>query len=63
MQTSAHTADTNYLVRQAANAGYQWSSLLVPPAYIGYVIARRGRGALSVNKVLRMTWIGGIGGD
>jgi hypothetical protein len=63
MQTySSHVADTEYLVRQAANTGYQWSSLLLPPAYIAYVTARRGRGALSLNKVLRATWVGGFGG-
>jgi len=60
--SSAHRADTVYLVRQAVNAGYQWSSLIAPPAYIAYVIARRGMGALSVNKVLRATWVGGFSG-
>jgi len=63
MQTSsAHVADTQYLVRQASTAGYQWASLLVPPAYIAYVTARRGRGALSLNKALRATWVGGFSG-
>jgi hypothetical protein len=60
--SSAHAADTVYLVRQAANAGYQWSSLLAPPAYVAYVVARRGRGFLSLNQVLRATWVGGLGG-
>ncbi len=60
--TSAHVADTGYLVRQTSNAGYQWASLLAPPAYIAYVTARRGRGALSLNKVLRATWVGGLSG-
>lgn len=58
----AHAADTEYLVRQAMNSGYQWSSLLVPPAYIVYTIARKGRGALSLNRFLRATWLGGLGG-
>jgi hypothetical protein len=63
MQTSsAHIADTEYLVRQASSAGYQWSSLLAPPAYIAYITARRGRGALSLSKVLRATWVGGFSG-
>jgi hypothetical protein len=61
--SSAHTADTEYLVRQAANAGYQWSSLVIPPSYIAYIIARRGRGALSLNQILRATWVGGTGGQ
>ena len=54
--------DTEYLVRQAMTTGYQWSSLLVPPIYIAYVLARRGRAALSNNRVLRATWVGGLGG-
>ena len=63
MQTSsAQVVDTEYLVRQASTAGYQWASLLVPPAYIAYVTVRRGRGALSLNKALRATWVGGFSG-
>ncbi|KAF8797844.1 hypothetical protein BYT27DRAFT_7218652 [Phlegmacium glaucopus] len=54
--------DTEYLVRQAMTTGYQWSSLLVPPVYIAYVLARRGQAALSTNRVLRATWVGGLGG-
>jgi len=54
--------DTEYLVRQAMTTGYQWSSLLVPPVYVAYVLARRGRGALSINRVLRATWVGGLSG-
>ncbi|KAF9532357.1 hypothetical protein CPB83DRAFT_847715 [Crepidotus variabilis] len=61
--SSTHAADTEYLVRQAANSGYQWSSLLAPPAYMAYVVARRGRTSLSLNKVLRATWVGGLGGS
>ncbi|KAJ3515966.1 hypothetical protein NLJ89_g1420 [Agrocybe chaxingu] len=46
MQTSsAHAADTDYLV-----------------PYIGYIIARKGKGSLSLNKILRTTWVGGLGG-
>ena len=51
-----------YLVRQAMTTGYQWSSLLVPPVYIAYVLARRGRATLSINRVLRATWVGGLSG-
>jgi len=54
--------DTEYLVRQAMTTGYQGSSLLVPLVYIAYVLARRGRAALSINRVLRATWVGGLGG-
>jgi len=54
--------DTEYLVRQAMTTGYQWSSLLVPPVYIAYVLARRGRVTLSINRILRASWVGGLGG-
>jgi len=54
--------DTEYLVRQAMTTGYQLSSLLVPPVYIAYVLARRGRTAFSINRVLRATWVGGLSG-
>ena len=54
--------DTEHLVRQAMATGYQWSSLLIPPVYVAYVLARRGRVALSINRVLRATWVGGLSG-
>jgi len=54
--------DREYLVRHAMTTGYQWSSLLVPPVYIAYVLARRGRVAFSINRILRATWVGGLGG-
>ncbi|PPQ86864.1 hypothetical protein CVT25_012583 [Psilocybe cyanescens] len=60
--SSAHAADTDYLVRQAMNTGYQWSSLIVPPAYLVYIVARKGRGSLSLDRFLAATWIGGLGG-
>jgi len=60
--SATHAADTEYLVRQSMNAGYQWASALVPPAYIAYIITRRGRGDLSLNRILRTTWIGGLAG-
>ena len=56
-----HAADTDFLVRQAMNTGYQWASVIAPPAYIGFVLARRGRGGLSLNGVLRATWIASLG--
>lgn len=58
----AHSADTNYLVRQSMNTGYQILSLLTPPIYTALVLARRGRAAWSLNRTLRATWVGGIGG-
>ena len=53
-------ADAEYLIRQLMTTGYQWSSLIVPPVYIAYVLRRRG--ALSINRVLRATWVGGLSG-
>ncbi|KIK63736.1 hypothetical protein GYMLUDRAFT_196572 [Collybiopsis luxurians FD-317 M1] len=61
METT-HNADTEYLVRKASNAGYRMLSLLTPPAYMAYVLARRGRGSISINGLLRSTWIGGFAG-
>lgn len=57
-----HAADTEYLIRQSMTTGYQWSSLIAPPAYVAFILARRGRAELSINKILRTTWIGGLGG-
>ncbi|KAL0567577.1 hypothetical protein V5O48_014415 [Marasmius crinis-equi] len=60
--TDTHNHDTEYLVRKASSAGYRYASLLAPPIYAGYILARRGRGAFSVNSLLRSTWIAGVGG-
>ncbi|KIJ99603.1 hypothetical protein K443DRAFT_101964 [Laccaria amethystina LaAM-08-1] len=57
-----HAADTNYLVREAMTTGYQLFSLITPPAYVAFVIARRGRVAFSINRLLRATWVGGLSG-
>lgn len=57
-----HAADTNYLVREAMATGYQFFSLITPPAYVAFVIARRGRAAFSINRLLRATWVGGLSG-
>ena len=61
---TTYAVDTSYLVGQAMSTGYQWTSLVVPPAYIASMIARRGRAnhGLSLNKILRATWIGGLCG-
>ncbi|EAU88386.2 hypothetical protein CC1G_05152 [Coprinopsis cinerea okayama7 len=59
----AHEADTEFLVRKSMNTGYQVLSLLTPPAYTAFVIARRGRSAWSLNRTLRATWVGGLTGS
>ncbi|KAJ3857936.1 hypothetical protein EV368DRAFT_77344 [Lentinula lateritia] len=57
-----HSADTEYLVRKGSNTGYRILSILTPPAYTVYVLARHGRPSFSLNGLLRSTWIGGIAG-
>ncbi|KZV94042.1 hypothetical protein EXIGLDRAFT_737493 [Exidia glandulosa HHB12029] len=49
-------------VRHAASLGWQIASIAAPPAYIAFVLARRGRSALSLNSVFRASWIGGVAG-
>jgi hypothetical protein len=58
----AHAADTEFLVRRGMSKGYQWMSLLTPPAYAAFVLSQRGRAAFSVNRLLRATWLGGASG-
>ena len=63
MATSTSSAEnTEYLARKAMNTGYQFASLLTPPAYAALIFARWGRRALSFNRLLRATWLGGVGG-
>lgn len=57
------TADREYLTRKAAFAGFQTFSLLAPPAYVVLTFAKSGRGALSLNRTLRASWLGGLGGS
>ena len=61
-QRMAHSADVDFLVRKAMNTGFQVFSLVTPAAYTAFVIARKGRAAWSLNRTLRATWLGGIGG-
>ena len=61
-QRMAHSADVDFLVRKAMNTGFQVFSLITPAAYTAFVIARKGRAAWSLNRTLRATWLGGIGG-
>ncbi|KAI0317292.1 hypothetical protein OF83DRAFT_1058912 [Amylostereum chailletii] len=56
---AARDADTEYLVRRSMTKGYQLFSVLTPPAYATFVILRRGRGQLTINRLLRATWLGG----
>ncbi|KAF5387158.1 hypothetical protein D9615_001692 [Tricholomella constricta] len=60
--SAARSADVEYLVRNAMTNGYQISSLLAPPVYAAFLLAKRGRGTLSINHLLRATWLGGLAG-
>jgi len=60
--SKAYGADAEYLVGKAINTGYQISSSIVPPAYMAFVFARRGRAFFSINRLLRATWVGGLVG-
>lgn len=57
-----HAADTEFFVRRGMTKGYQILSLLAPPVYAAFAISRYGRSHLSVNRVLRATWMGGSAG-
>ncbi|KAH9079228.1 hypothetical protein EDB83DRAFT_2503719 [Lactarius deliciosus] len=54
-QTLARFADTEYLVRRSVTKGYQLFSILTPPIYAGI-------SHLTVNRLLRATWLGGAAG-
>jgi hypothetical protein len=58
----ARIADTQYLVRRSMTKGYQLFSILTPPVYIGLSLYRKGRGHITVNRLLRATWLGGVAG-
>ena len=55
--------DVEYLIRRGATKGYQFASLATPPLYVAFVLARKGRGHISVNRLLRTTWLGGAAGE
>ena len=61
-QALARLADTEYLVRRSATKGYQLFSILAPPLYAGFSVFRKGKGHLTVNRLLRTTWLGGAAG-
>lgn len=58
----AHSADVEYFVRRGMTKGYQLLSLLTPPVYAVFAVSRYGRSHLSVNRILRATWMGGSAG-
>ncbi|KAI0295511.1 hypothetical protein BC826DRAFT_909106 [Russula brevipes] len=58
----ARLADTEYLIRRSMTKGYQLFSIMTPPIYAGFSLFRKGRGYLTVNRVLRATWLGGAAG-
>ena len=58
----ARIADTEYLVRRSMTKGYQLFSIFTPPIYAGFSLFRKGRGHLTVNRLLRATWLGGAAG-
>ena len=59
---TAHAADTEYFVRRGMNKGYQLFSFLAPPVYVAFAVSRYGRSHITVNRLLRATWVGGAGG-
>lgn len=58
----AASADLEVLVRRSMTKGYELFSLLMPPAYIAFVLTRKGHGHLTVNRLLRATWVGSAAG-
>jgi hypothetical protein len=58
----ARFADTEYLVRRSMTKGYHLFSILTPPIYVGFTLFRKGRSHLTVNRLLRATWLGGATG-
>ena len=54
--------DVEFLVRRSMTKGYQLFSLLTPPAYAAFILARKGRAQFSINRFLRATWVGGAVG-
>lgn len=59
---NARIADTQYLVRRSMTKGYQLFSILTPPIYIGFNIFRKKSSHITMNRLLRSTWLGGVAG-
>ncbi|KAG2158097.1 uncharacterized protein EDB93DRAFT_1077933 [Suillus bovinus] len=60
--SETHAADMEFLVRRGMTKGYEVFSLLTPPAYVAFVLMRKGKGHFTVNRFLRTTWVGGAVG-
>ncbi|TFL06989.1 hypothetical protein BDV98DRAFT_557071 [Pterulicium gracile] len=60
--TTNHQLDVQFLVKKSMVAGYQYMSLLAPPAYLAFTLTRYGRSAFSLNRLLRATWVAGAVG-
>ncbi|KAG0706354.1 hypothetical protein DFH29DRAFT_846116 [Suillus ampliporus] len=60
--SAAHAADMEILVRRGMTKGYELFSLLTPPAYVAFVLMRKGKTHFTVNRLLRATWVGGAVG-
>lgn len=59
----AHAADTEFFVRRGMTKGYQVMSILALPTYVAFTISRLGRSHITVNRMLRATWVGGGVGE
>lgn len=59
---NARIADTQYLVRRSMTKGYQLFSILTPPIYIGFNLFRKRSSHITVNRLLRATWLSGVAG-
>ncbi|KAG2133915.1 hypothetical protein BD769DRAFT_498820 [Suillus cothurnatus] len=60
--SATHAADIEVLIRRGMTKGYEVFSLLTPSAYAAFVLTRKGKGHLTVNRFLRATWVGGAVG-
>ncbi|KAG1749098.1 uncharacterized protein EDB91DRAFT_833930 [Suillus paluster] len=60
--SAVHAADMEILVRRGMTKGYELFSLLTPPAYVAFVLMRKGKAHFTVNRFLRATWVGGAVG-
>ncbi len=58
----ARIADTQYLVRRSMTKGYQLFTILTPPIYIGFHLFRKRSSHITINRLLRATWLGGVAG-
>ncbi len=59
---NARVADTQYLVRRSMTKGYQLFSIITPPIFIGFSLFRKRSSHITVNRLLRATWLGGVAG-